>query len=411
MMTLTLRSLALGAILAIGTGAVSGPALAQNLFAPVATVNESVVTEFEVSQRQTMLEVFRAPDSSRETVIDDLIDERLQLDAAQSQGLVVTEQEIVDGMAEFAARANLETDQFVAEIGRAGVDVESFRDFVRAGVAWRKVVNTRFGEGQTQVDDAEVERAVDAAPAPQLRVLLNEIIIPANTPDRAARAESLVPRITSITSYAAFNAAAREYSATPSRSRGGQIDWLELANLPPQIQQLVRALQPGEVTPPIPLPNAIAFFQLREIDEIVTDRRPTSVDFAAYYIPGGQSQPALQTAAQVAGQVDTCDDLYGVAQGQDPSRLQRDSLPIGEVPGDVAVELAKLDPGEYSTALTRADGQTLVFLMLCDRDYSTAEEDAPGLDQVRRSLVQRRVGQKADNYLAELRANATVVIE
>ena len=89
--------------------------------------------------------------------------------------------------------------------------------------------------------------------------------------------------------------------------------------------------------------------------------------------------------------------------------LQRDRLPAAQVPADVAIELAKLDKNEVSTGLTRANGQTLVFLMLCERSY----RDPESVD--RRAVAEQKSNDRAagyaDSYLAELRANATIVIE
>ncbi len=403
-----LRSLALIALLPLACAAA---APAQSLFAPAAEVNGSVVTNYEVQQRRRMLELFRSPEPTDEVALENLIDERLQLAEADRLDIDIDREQILEGMEEFAQRANLDRESFVAELSRAGIEEESYEDFVRAGIAWREVVAALFGDGRTQIAEDEVERAADAPPAPDLRVLLNEIIIPADTPERLARAEALAPQITSITDFGSFAAAARSYSATPSRERGGAIDWLELNNLPPQLRQVLRGLSPGEVSPPVPLPNALAFFQLREIGETGGGGQPTELDYAAYYIPGGRSEAGFSEAARVAARVGTCDDLYGVARGGDPARLQRDKLPVSQIPQDVALELARLDPGEYSTALTRANGQTLVFLMLCDRSYRPPEAEEPNLGRVRDRLVNERVAQKADNLLAELRANATIRIE
>ncbi len=409
-MTPMMRLLALP-LLALLPLACPVAAPAQSLFAPAAQVNGSVVTNYEVQQRRRMLEIFRSPEATDEAALDDLIDERLQVAEADRLDIEIDRERLLEGMEEFAQRANLDRESFVAELARAGVAEESYEDFVRAGIAWREVVAARFGNGQTQIAEDEVERAADAPPAPDLRVLLNEIIIPADTPERLARAEALAPQITSITDFGSFAAAARSYSATPSRERGGAIDWLELNNLPAQLRQVLRSLSPGEVSPPVPLPNALAFFQLREIGETGGEGRPTALDYAAYYIPGGRSEAAYSEAARIAARVDTCDDLYGVAKGGDPARLQRDTLPIAEIPQDVTLELAKLDPGESSTALTRGNGQTLVFLMLCDRSYRPLDAEEPNLTQVRNRLVNERVEQKAANLLAELKANAEIRIE
>ena len=157
-MTLFPRSLALGAVLAavLAAGAPL-PGAAQNMFAPAATVDETVVTAFEVDQRQKLLQLFNAPDATRDKALSDLIDERLQLAEARRAGIEVTRQEVLDGMTEFAGRANLTREAFVAQIARGGVDVTTFEDFVRAGVAWRQVVRARFGD-TTRIEEDEVER-------------------------------------------------------------------------------------------------------------------------------------------------------------------------------------------------------------------------------------------------------------
>ncbi|WP_185962065.1 peptidylprolyl isomerase [Palleronia caenipelagi] len=407
MLTRLFRIAALAASLLAGTVPL---ACAQNLFAPRAHVNGSVITQFEVQQRQIMFELFNAPDNSDEAALDALINERLQVAEARRLGLGITEAELLEGMSEFASRANLGREEFVAQIGRAGVDVESYEDFVRAGLAWRKVLADRF-QGRIIVDSDDTDRALNSPPAPKLRVLLNELIIPANTPDRAARAESLAPYISSITSFAEFRAAARQYSATASRDRGGAIDWLDLENLPPQLRGVLLALKPGEVTQPVRLPNALAFFQLREVDEVVQPATPVSVEYATFLIPGGKSELGYQQAAQIRASVDTCDDLYTVARGSNPEQLERETRPIGQVPSDVAFELAKLDPGEVSTNLTRAGGQTLVFLMLCERSYRSQDAETPDPERLRSALVNRQANAAADVYLSDLRANATIRYE
>lgn len=383
-------------------------AAAQGLFAPVAVVDERPVTAFERDQRAIMLRLFRTAGDLEAQALESLVDERLQLAEAARLGIEVTADEIADGQTEFAARANLTAEEFTATLAEAGVAPESFADFVRAGVAWRKTVRARFG-GRITIPEQQIDRAARQEPRPELRVLLSEIILPANTPENAARSRALLDEITRISTLAGFARAAREYSASPSRDRGGRIDWIPVGNLPPTLRDRVTSLGPGELTPPLDIPNAIAIFQLRAIEETDAEGEVTEVDYAALYLPGGRSAEALAEAEAVRQRVDSCDDLYGVARGLPPERLERAALAPSQVPGDVALELARLDPGEASTNLTRAGGRTLVFLMLCDRSYADPEADGPSRDRIRDVLIERRASSAADAYLAELRANAHIV--
>jgi len=391
----------------LGLGLTGPSAWAQNLFAPVIRVNDRVVTEYEVRQRMRFLEALRAPGVLRDTTLETLIEERLQLDAADKNGIAVSDEDVEAGMEEFAARADLSVEQFIAAIGQEGVDPETFRAFVTAGIAWRRVVQSRFGP-RAQITEAEVDRAVAlSSSGSSVRVLISEIFLPADTPERLAESSARAQEIAEITTLPAFAQAARTYSISASRGRGGRVDWLPLANLPGPVSSQLLGLAPGEVAGPIPVQNAIALFQLRAIEETGRpEQRPVALEFARFFIPGGRSEAALREAARIAAEVDTCDDLYGVAQGLPDERLLRDVLPVEEISGELALELAKLDEGEVSTALTTGDGQALVFLMLCGRTMEFNQELSR--EEIRRNLLNQRLASYAEGYLAELRSDAII---
>ncbi len=400
--TTLMRAAALGAAALMHTG----PASAQNLFAPVATVNDTVVTEFEVAQRQRFLKVLNAPGSSRKAVLDSLIEDRLKTQRLDLLGVEVTASELRQGLAQFASRADMDTEQFVAALAREGVERETFRDFVKTQIGWRTLIRGLY-ESRVKISNAEIDRELGTAGGNSgLRVLLSEIIIPA-PPQNAARVAALAEEISQTRSTAEFSSYARRYSATASRGRGGQLPWTPLEKLPPALGPILLALEVGEVTDPLNIPNAVALFQLRGIEET---NRPaieySEIEYAAYYIAGGRSEAALGIAAQVRARVDVCDDLYGVAKGQPESVLDRGAKKPGDIPRDIAIELAKLDPGESSVALTRSNGETLVFLMLCKRTAAAnAEVDR---DQVVAAIRQRKLRGYSEQLVEQLRADARI---
>ena len=378
----------------------------QNPFSPAVLVNDHAITRYDVAQRTRFLALLRTPGDLPAQALQALIDDRLRLDEAKRLGLSVTPEQIDTGIAEFAARAQLPADEFIKALVQGGVDAQSFRDFVTAGLVWREVIRARFGTRAT-VTESEIDRALSlSAQGATVRVLLSELIIPA-PPDQTAEAEALARQLAgSIRSEADFAAAARQYSASPSRDRGGVIDWIPLTNLPPQIAQVILGLKPGQVTPPIAIPNAIALFQLRAI-EALRDASPGSVtvDYAQYLIAGGRSAAGLAEAARVRAAVDVCNDLYGVAQGLPEAQLSRTEQTMDQVPRDIGIELAKLDEGESSVALER--GGALVFLMLCKRQLVA---DPPAdRDAIRGQLVNQKLNGLSDAYLAELVADAHIV--
>lgn len=381
-------------------------AVAQDQFEPVILVNDDVITGFELDQRELFLRALKAPGDVATEARKGLIEDRLKQQAGRLAGLTPLPEGIQLGMEEFAERASLSKDEFIAELARVGVSEETYRDFVSAGILWRELVRLRFG-GQAQITEAEIDRAIQATGASGVRVLISELIMPATEEEFPAVMER-AQRIAGITSIEAFSEEARQYSASASKDDGGKLDWLPLANLPPLLRPQLLTLATGEVTPPIPIPNAVALFQLRGIQETaLAAPKIAAIEYATYYIPGGRTQEALARAARLKAEVDTCDDLYGSAFGLPESVLSRESLAPAQVPRDIALELAKLDEGEVSTALTTADGQALVFLMLCGRTAEINEETSR--EDIAGSLRQRRLNTLSQSYLDQLLADARIV--
>ncbi|KGK79110.1 hypothetical protein PM03_11175 [Thalassobacter stenotrophicus] len=399
-----------GALLAGGltVGALSlttSTAIAQsaNPFAAAATVNGTVVTNFQVQQRVLFLTLLRSPGVSQEAITDALIDEALQLQAARSAGVTLSPEELEAGIAEFATRTNLEPDALITALGQEGVAAETLRDFVRNGALWRSLVQQRFGP-RAQISEAEVDRALAlASERGSARILLSEIALPL-TPELSEENEALANRLSdTINSPAAFAAAAQRYSAASTAPRGGRLDWVPLGNLPPQVVGQVLTLAPGEISAPINLGPFIALFLLRDLEELSAKPPETlAVEYAEVLIPGARTETALSAARDLRDSVDTCEDLYG----QDLSGLSpvtRQSVLQSELSQELALELAKLDTHEVSTMLST--DTELRFIMLCGRSSEIAEG---ARDQIRGQLRQQRLVSYADGFLDELRADAVI---
>jgi peptidyl-prolyl cis-trans isomerase SurA len=396
---------ALAAMAALSGGAAG----AQDLFSPVITVGDRAVTGFELQQRELMLRFFQTPGDLAALARTQLVEDRLKAAELERVGLQLAPETLQAELEAFAGRADLSLEEFTALLGEAGIAEETLRDYVSLNVAWRDYARARFGD-TVEVSEAEVDARLerDAVGASGIEVLLSEIIIPA-PPPQAAQAEATALAISRVTTEAAFEGAAREVSAVPSREQGGRLDWVPLSNYPAGLQELILSLAPGEVTPPLPLEGAVALLQLRDLREgEVPKAQPTTIDYAVVRIPGGLSGEAVAEAQGIAAAVDACDDLYGL--GLPADRLLREAQPPEAIPQDVAVALAALDRNEATWGPTADGGATLLFVMLCSRDYPLPEgaEDREAVASAIRSEI---VTGYAEALLADLRARAVIVGE
>ena len=393
--------------LALVLGLMASVTLAQNAFQPVVTINNAAVTQFELDQRMKMLEVFRTSGDLRAVALEALIEDRLKQRELDRAGLRLSDDSLNRAMEDFAGRANLELGQFLQVLAQNGVAEATLRDFVRMGISWRDLVRNRFGSSVT-VTEAEIDRALaqGGSAANGIEVLLSEIIIPA-PPPRAAQAMATARRISQLRSTSAFEAQARRFSALPSKRNGGRLGWLPLSNYPPQLHGVLLSLSPGEVTQPLPITNGVALFQLRAIREAPrTAPVTTEIEYASYFVAGGQTPAGLAAARALNDRVDTCDDLYGEALGQPDEILQRQSVSPSDIPQDVALELARLDRNEASFNLATPSGDTLIFLMLCNR--VTAGSEGVDREAVRNSLRSQKLAGQADALLSRIRAQSSI---
>lgn len=379
------------------------PAAAQSSqFAPAIYVNGQPVTNFEIQQRTRFLELLGQPGDLAAEARKGLIEDRLASAAGKQLGLKLNPAAIQRGMTEFAARANMSAEDFTRALGESGVSAETFRDFVTAQITWRELVRGKFMPN-VSITEVDIDRALAAQhQSANVRVLLSELVIPVqDNPDQAmAMARQLQSE---VRSEAAFAEAARNYSAAQTAPSGGKLDWMPLANLPAPLRAEVLGLRPGGVTAPLAVPNAVILLQLRAVsDEAGSAPADQNVQYAQFLFADGPD--AAAEAARIRARVDTCNDLLAYAKGLPADQMLLDTRPLNEVPKDIALELAKLDPGESSTALKR--GNARVFLMLCARN--PVEKGDAARDQMRQQLIGQRLGAMAEVYMEQLRSEAII---
>lgn len=376
----------------------AGPLAAQGLFTPRVYVNNSAITQYELDQRMKFMELLGAGGNVEKQAMDALVDDRLYQIAAKAAKVKVTDADVTKGIEEFAARGNLSVDEFKSRLREGGVAEQTVRDFVRAGLMWRNTIRGKYA-GRVTVSNAEVDRAMQAeAQRPAIEVALSEIILPTVEPYREQSQQIAQLIQQEVHGPELFAEAARRFSAARTRENGGAMEWMPRSRLPPMIAGAIAGLKPGQVSEPLTVPNAIAFFLYRgEREGARPDPSSLTVDWVELRLP---TPDAATAAARIRAKADTCDDLYAQAG----AAVNRQQGAVRSLPQDVAFELARLDPGESATVPT-ADGG-LRFLMLCAR--TPHYDEPPTRDQIHARLLDQKIGGMAESWLAEMRADAII---
>ena len=388
--------------------AFSSPVLAasSNPYGVAIRINDRVITNFEIKQRILLLRAFGSSGDLNKMAEDQLIDERLRLQAAADAGLVINEEELEVGIEEFAARGKLTGKQLLQYVKARGAEPESMRDFVRSGLVWRSVVQARFG-AKASVTDTELDTTLNlASDRVQESVLISEIQLPlAERGNETTLA--LAKRLSqTIKSEGAFSAAARRYSRAPSRGRGGRLNWVPVASLPPTLAGQILALQPGEVTAPVTLTKSVGIFQLRAIrTEKATAESKVSISYTQVPVPTAKGR-GVEHAVKLISDVDTCADLRAKSERFGENAFTEHTLDVAEIPANAALALASLDRNE-ATYYTTSSG-AIAVIMVCDRLRDLPEGTRENL---RNALFNRRISGFGDGYLQELRGDAVIIYQ
>ncbi len=151
------RSIAVAAILLPALlGLAGAPAWADTTIRVL--VNDDPITSYDVDSRTKMIKLFTQGKQGEREAIDQLITERLMLQEAKRQHVTVSDAEVDAEVAARAGAAKLTPAQFQQALREAGID-RTFRDFIRANVAWARIVRARF-RATVNISDLDVAAAL-----------------------------------------------------------------------------------------------------------------------------------------------------------------------------------------------------------------------------------------------------------
>ena len=131
-----------------------------NTFKVAVEVNDQIITNYEISQRIKMLEIFGAKSVSKKEVINSLINERLYTYSATELGALPNNSEIDKGLDDFAKRGNLNKKDLLAYLNTRNVSQETLLAYITSGLTQRKVIQKKF-VNNIIISQSDVASAID----------------------------------------------------------------------------------------------------------------------------------------------------------------------------------------------------------------------------------------------------------
>lgn len=375
---------------------------AKDPFVPAIQVDDMVITHYEINQRSAFFELLNFPGNHKKEAEKSLIDDRLKLRAAEKLGIELKPKALEYEMEIFAKRANLTIDQFAKRLNKAGVDTNTWKNYMQIPILWFETVNRKFASQlSSSIFNNNSEEKLSTGS--DIQVLLTEIIIPVQK-GFEEEAKNRVQDLRKIKSIEKFSEAASRYSVAPTREVGGKIKWQNLSDLPSVVRPLIAGLSLGEVSEPLPIPGGLALFQLRDLKEgELTKANPKFIDYAEFIFNKNAKIKSL-----LISNIMMCDDLYSFLKSTKNSDLTRENTKVDSLPKSLRSTLSDLDQNEFT--FQEGDSTKSKLIMVCGRSEKEAvpKDD---LNQINRSIANKRLLSLANSYLENLRQEAQIVFK
>lgn len=236
-----------------------------------AVVNDDVITSGDLIDRINLgIATSGLPndDATRQRlapqVLRSFIDEKLQLQEAKRLGIDITDADLNQALQTIAQRNKTTAPELLRFLSDRGLNPRALQDQLRAQIAWIKIV-TRELRPKVVVTQEQIELALARSSGDQDReVQLSEILLPVydrNQEDTVlADAQGLVA---SLRGGAGFADLARQVSAAASAENGGDLGWVPLGAVVPDIRDRIAALAVGQVSDPILSQAGVHIFLVR----------------------------------------------------------------------------------------------------------------------------------------------------
>ena len=348
-------------------------------FSTAISVNGVGISHYEIDQRERLLRALQSTGDLKRQAEEALIHEQLFLQAAERNGVTVEGHEVYAGITEYASRANVTQERFIDEIARFGVDEQSLIAFIHAGVAWRKLVQSRFSRFAQQVTGDDIDDRLKLRPAPRTtRVNLLELAILSRPGLETIARQTVQDIISTVRSSDDFMDAARTLSAADSRNDGGDIGWIPLDRLPAASRDRIRNAPNGTIVGPFDFQGAAFLFFKKGMREELVNTPAIAIEYATLVVPPQGNTPAGSVANALRYRVDSCNDLLFESRLYPRGNFKQEVLPPDHGEHQYSAPLDQLDEGEIAFLPSSNDSVTL--LMLCKRLVA-------GIDNERRASI------------------------
>lgn len=351
-------------------------------------------------------------------VVKQLIDQTLQQQEINKLGITVSEQDLADAISHIEQGNGLPPGALQQKLQAAGVPYSTLLAQLRTSLGWQGVLHKVLGPGldPTPGDLAAQKTALQASlSAPQYH--LAEIFIPVTDPADETTARNFAQTVIGqLRQGAPFPIVAAQFSQSQTALQGGDLGFVQLNRLDPQVASTVQGMPIGAISNPIRVPGGYEIVQLIAKHD-VGNQMQTILDMRQAYgqypqpVSGGQLGPVqvnfITAFMGKAQSIKSCDGItalnaaYGNVRPANPGPVNLATV----TPPAFQQVLSNLPLDTISRPLVESAGVSVV--MICSRTQEKAQ--LPSDSDITNMIIGQRVELEAELMMDQLRHRSVIL--
>lgn len=390
----------------------------------LAVVNGDPITQAEVTSRSRLFALNVGMGVAPEIlgrlqpqVLRLAVDERLRIQEIQRRRIGVTDTDIAEAIADIERRNNLPPGAMRNQLRNAGIQPRVLFDQIRAQIGWGRLLRQALGPlgeiSEQEVADAIASRRAQEA---QAEYMVSEIYLPVDDPANEGEVRRFADEVIGqIRRGSPFPVVASQFSQAQTALGGGDLGWVGVNQLDPEVASIVTRMPPGAVSNPIRVAGGFQIVTLRarreggtaaQLSTMLTIRQVFTpfdrpLDPQA---PTEQQRAVVERAQRLSQTLRGCEQVDALPRSSDrptdpgPIRLE------GLNPPALRSMLASLAIGRPSQPVIAPDG--VLLLMVCSREQRNMNEFTP--DAARQQILRDRVELLSRQLQRDLRRRAVI---
>ncbi|MBW1980560.1 MAG: peptidylprolyl isomerase [Deltaproteobacteria bacterium] len=249
----------------------------------VAYVNDDIITLSELEENVDQYIALRrlnplvknnkeSLDQIRRTILENMIDERLAQQEISRLKITVSEAEIDQAVDKIRRENHMSQAALEAQLRKEGKTIEELRETIKSNLKRSRLINLQVRR-KTVITDEQIDKYYKAHLQEfqeKARQRLQDIFLPLS-PEMSAQERSQVLAqahhiLQQLKQGQDFAALARRYSRGPGAAEGGELGYFSKGELDPVIEEAIKDLGPGDLSPVIETSRGVHIIRIVEVD-------------------------------------------------------------------------------------------------------------------------------------------------